>query len=83
MTKPLRQVASWSSLSSAAVGSPSARNVTSSASSFEKFKQQAREKEERVRLFGGRGRGVCGMIDLYVEWSLNKLTGSSVDTREL
>ncbi|XP_020629233.1 bromodomain-containing protein 3-like isoform X1 [Orbicella faveolata] len=43
--KAIRQVPSWSSLSSS--GSSLSRPV-SSASSFEKFRQQARDKEERV-----------------------------------
>lgn len=43
--KTIRQVPSWSSLSSS--GSSLSRPV-SSASSFEKFRQQARDKEERV-----------------------------------
>ncbi|XP_078382273.1 bromodomain-containing protein 3-like isoform X2 [Oculina patagonica] len=44
--KPIRQVPSWSSLSS--TGSSLSRPV-SSASSFEKFRQQARDKEEREK----------------------------------
>lgn len=43
--KPMRQVTSWSTLSNTTSGGS---RTLSSASSFEKFKQQARDKEERV-----------------------------------
>lgn len=43
--KPIRQVTSWSTLSNTTSGGS---RTLSSASSFEKFKQQARDKEERV-----------------------------------
>ena len=44
--KQFRQVPSWSTLTSTSSSSHS--RPVSSASSFEKFKQQARDKEERV-----------------------------------
>ena len=44
--KPIRQVPSWSSLTNTSGSSVS--RAASSASSFEKFRQQARDKEERV-----------------------------------
>ena len=43
--KTIRQVPSWSNLSSS---TSSLSRPVSSASSFEKFRQQARDKEERV-----------------------------------
>ncbi|XP_058969289.2 bromodomain-containing protein 3 isoform X3 [Pocillopora verrucosa] len=46
--KPIRQVTSWSTLSNTTSGGS---RTLSSASSFEKFKQQARDKEEREKNF--------------------------------